>query len=189
MDYPVSFLPDCIGDEVEATVASLQDGSVVVLENLRFHAGEESGDADFARALARLADMYVNDAFATSHRAHASMVGVARELPSYIGPALAEELSVLDSTLGGSTSPLVAVIGGAKVSTKLGVLGNLISRVDALIIGGGMANTFLLASGVEVGGSLAEADMVDEAGRILADAEKGQVVGFFYLRMLWWRMN
>ena len=172
MDYPISFLPDCIGDEVEAAVSSLGDGSVVVLENLRFHAGEESGDADFARALARLADMYVNDAFATSHRAHASMVGVARELPSYIGPALAEELSVLSSTLGGSVSPLVAVIGGAKVSTKLGVLGNLISKVDALIIGGGMANTFLLASGVEVGGSLAEADMVDEARRILADAEK-----------------
>ena len=144
---------------------------MLMLENLRFHEGEEAGDADFAAGLARLADLYVNDAFSVSHRSHASMVGLARLLPACAGPLMATELAALSAALGNPERPVAAVVGGAKVSTKLAVLNNLVRRVDSLIVGGGMANTFLLARGVAIGASLAEADMQEEARAIMATAD------------------
>lgn len=167
----VRFIPDCIGDVAEQAVAAMQDGDVIVLENLRFHAGEEAGDAGFANQLAKLADIYVNDAFSVSHRAHASMVGLARLRPACAGPLMAEELGALTAALETPERPVAAVVGGAKVSTKLAVLTHLVDRVDSLIVGGGMANTFLLAQGCGIGASLAEADMQAEAREIMAAAE------------------
>ena len=167
----VRFVSDCIGDEAEAAIAAMQDGDLVLLENLRFHPEEESGDDDFARALARPVDIYVNDTFSTSHRAHASIAPMAQLLPAYAGPLMTEELLALAAALGSPRSPVAAVVGGAKVSTKLAVLHNLITKVDCLIIGGGMANTFLYAKGVAIGASLAELDMADEARQIMAAAE------------------
>jgi phosphoglycerate kinase len=143
-----------------------------LLENLRFHKGEEANDADFAASLAKLADVYVNDAFSVSHRTHASIVELARLLPAYAGPLMAAELATLTATLERPRHPVAAVVGGVKVSTKLAVLGNLVSRVDSLIIGGGMANTFLLARGVAIGASLAEVDMQEEVRAIMKAAEK-----------------
>ncbi|MEK9860888.1 MAG: phosphoglycerate kinase [Alphaproteobacteria bacterium] len=171
IDRNVTFVSDCIGAEVEAAVASMVNGDVLLLENLRFHQGEEKGDADFAAALAKGIDLYVNDAFSASHRAHASISVIAGLVPSYAGPLMAAELTALAAALEVPKKPVVAVVGGAKVSTKLAVLNNLVAKVDALIIGGGMANTFLFAQGVDIGASLAETDMADQARAILTNAD------------------
>ena len=166
----VHFADDCVGEAAEAAVAKLTPGDVLLLENTRFHAGEEKNDPDFAQALARLGDIYVNDAFSAAHRAHASTEGVARLLPAYAGRSMQAELDALDKALSSPERPVVASVGGAKVSTKLDLLGNLVKRVDALVIGGGMANTFLAAQGAEIGKSLCERDLLDTAREIIAKA-------------------
>ena len=163
---PVRFVPDCIGEQAEAAVAALAPGDVLLLENLRFHAGEEANDAAFADSLAALADLYVNDAFSAAHRAHASTAAVAARLPSAAGRLMQVELEALARALQAPERPLIAVVGGAKVSTKLAILANLVERVDRLVIGGAMANTFLHARGVGIGASLAEPDLSDDARRI-----------------------
>ena len=168
---PVRFVPDCIGDGTEAAVAALAPGDVALLENLRFHPGEEANDPAFADALARLADLYVNDAFSAAHRAHASTTAVAARLPSAAGRLMQAELEALGKALRSPERPVVAVVGGAKVSTKLAILANLIRRVDRLVIGGAMANTFLHAQGVAVGASLHEPDLAADARRIMGEAE------------------
>jgi phosphoglycerate kinase len=159
----VPLAPDCVGPEVERMVKALQPGQVVLLENVRFHAGEEANDRDFARQLAALGDLYVNDAFGAAHRAHASTAGIAEYLPSAAGFLMHKELEVLGGILDNPKRPFVAIVGGAKVSTKLGVLESMLQRVDKLLIGGGMANTFLKARGLEVGKSLLEAELVETA--------------------------
>ena len=168
---PVRFVADCIGAGAEATAAALAPGDVALLENLRFHAGEEGNDPAFADALARLADLYVNDAFSAAHRAHASTTAVAERLPNAAGRLMQAELEALGKALQAPARPVIAVVGGAKVSTKLAVLANLIRRVDRLVIGGAMANTFLHARGVAVGASLHEPDLAEDARRIVAEAE------------------
>jgi phosphoglycerate kinase len=168
---PVAFANDCVGESAEKTVAALQPGQIAVLENLRFHKGEEHNDPDFAKELARLGDLFVGDAFSSSHRAHASTEGLARHLPSYAGPLLMEELHALRSVLDDPKRPTAAVVGGAKVSSKIAVLTNLVAKVDNLIIGGGMANTFLQAAGFGVGKSLAEPDLQSTAMEITAAAK------------------
>ncbi|RMF10968.1 MAG: phosphoglycerate kinase [Alphaproteobacteria bacterium] len=168
---PVAFAEDCIGDKAQTAVSALSDGDVLLLENLRFHAGEEKNDPSFADALAQLADIYVNDAFSCAHRAHASTVGVANRLPSAAGLSMEAELNALEKALGSPRHPVAAVVGGAKVSTKIDVLTHLVSKVDDLIIGGGMANTFLAAQGIGVGKSLCEHDLTDTASKILKAAE------------------
>jgi phosphoglycerate kinase len=167
----VKFAPDCVGDLAHAVVDALPDGGVALLENLRFHAGEEKGDPAFADQLASLGELYVNDAFSVSHRAHASVTGLAERLPAYAGRLMQAELDALEAALGGADRPTAALIGGAKVSSKLDVLSHVIDRVDALVIGGGMANTFLNAKGVAVGKSLCEHDLAGTAREILAKAE------------------
>jgi len=169
---PVAFAMDCIGPEAQAAVAAMADGDVLVLENTRFHAGEEANDPAFARGLAALADLYVNDAFSTAHRAHASTEGVAHLLPSYAGRLMQAELEALEGALGNPARPVCAIVGGSKVSTKLELLGNLSRRVDVLVIGGAMANTFLAAQGVDVGKSLQEAEMHATARDIMAEANR-----------------
>lgn len=164
----VGFGADCIGDTAKTAIAA---HDVVLLENLRFHPGEESNDGAFAARLAELGDLYVNDAFSAAHRAHASTEGIAHLLPNAAGMSMAAELKALEKALGTPEHPVGALVGGAKVSSKLAVLGNLVESIDMLIIGGGMANTFLLAKGVEVGASLCEPDLVDTANDILASAE------------------
>jgi phosphoglycerate kinase len=156
---PVKTAPDCIGPAVQAAVAALADGDVLLLENLRFHPEEEANDDAFAQALASLGDAYVNDAFGTAHRAHASTVGVTKYLPSYMGPLLERELDVLDEILERPKRPFVAVLGGAKVSDKIGVISRLMQLCDAILIGGGMANTLLAAEGFDVGKSLRDQDL------------------------------
>ena len=151
--------PDCVGDAARRAVAGMSDGDVLLLENLRFHPGEEQNDDGFARQLASLGDLYVNDAFGTAHRAHASTVGVTKYLPSYMGPLLARELEVLDEIVQRPKRPFVAVLGGAKVSDKLGVIRRLLSLCDAIAVGGGMANTLLAAEGFNVGKSLRDPDL------------------------------
>ena len=168
---PVAFADDCIGDAAQRTVAALQPGGIAVLENLRFHKGEEKNDPEFAAALAKLGDIFVSDAFSTAHRAHASTDAITRLLPSYAGPLMMEEISALRSVLDNPKRPVAAVVGGAKVSTKIPVLTNLAAKVDKLIIGGGMANTFLLAQGVGIGRSLAEPDFADTAREIMHAAK------------------
>jgi phosphoglycerate kinase len=168
---PVAFAEDCVGDDAEQAVRALPEGGVLLLENVRFHKGEEANDADFAAALARLGDVFVNDAFSAAHRAHASTEGLARLLPACAGRLMQAELEALEKALARPDRPVVAVVGGAKVSTKLELLGNLIGRVDAIVIGGGMANTFLAAQGIDVGRSLAERDMAETARDIAARAE------------------
>jgi len=170
---PVSIAPDCIGPDAEKAIAAMKPGDVLVLENTRFHAGEEKNAPDFVEALAKLGDLYVNDAFSVSHRAHASTEGVAHRLPSYAGRSLQKELDALGRVLESPERPVVAIVGGAKISTKLELLGNLQSKVQFLIIGGAMANTFLAAQGRQIGKSLAETDMLDTARKIMADASKG----------------
>jgi phosphoglycerate kinase len=170
LGQPVAFAEDCIGDKAAAAVAAMRDGDVLLLENTRFHKGEEKNDPAFVDALAALGDAYVNDAFSAAHRAHASTEGLAHKLPAYAGRAMQAELEALGKALESPARPLAAIVGGAKVSTKLELLGNLIGKVDSLIIGGGMANTFLAAQGKAVGKSLCEHDLADAARRILADA-------------------
>lgn len=168
----VAFAEDCIGATAAEAVDALAPGGVLLLENTRFHSGEEENDDAFARALAVNGDVYVNDAFSAAHRAHASTEGVARLLPAYAGLALARELDYLTSALGAAPNrPVVAIVGGAKVSTKIELLGNLVSKVDVLAIGGAMANTFLAARGVEIGASYAERDQLDTARDIEAKAQ------------------
>ena len=171
----VRFAPDCVGNLAHAVVDALSDGGVALLENLRFHSCEEKGDPAFADQLASLGDIYVNDAFSVSHRAHASVTGLAERLPAYAGRLMQAELEALEAALGGSQRPTAAVIGGAKVSSKLDVLGHVLDRVDVLIIGGGMANTFLNAQGRNVGKSLCEHDLAATAREILVNAENRNV--------------
>ena len=166
----IHFAPDCIGPQAQASVSQVQPGEIAVLENLRFHKGEENNDPEFAKALAALGDMYVNDAFSCAHRAHASTEGITHLLPSYAGPLLMEEINALRTALEHPKRPTAAVVGGAKVSTKIPVLENLMAKVDTLIIGGGMANTFLGAQGINVGKSLAEPDFHATASAIMAAA-------------------
>jgi phosphoglycerate kinase len=168
---PVAFAADCLGEVAAAAIAKMQDGDVLLLENTRFHKGEEKNDAAVVEGLAKLGDVYVNDAFSAAHRAHASTEGVAKKLPAYAGRAMQQELDALTKALERPARPLVAIVGGAKVSTKLDLLGNLVKKVDMLIIGGGMANTFLAAQGVKVGKSLCEKDLADTARAILAAAK------------------
>jgi len=168
----VAFADDCIGQAAEDGVAALSDGDVLLLENTRFHKGEEKNDPDFARALAANGDVYVNDAFSAAHRAHGSTEGLARLLPAYAGRTMQAELEALASALGNPVRPVLAVVGGAKVSSKIDLLENLVAKVDMLVIGGGMANTFLAAKGTDVGKSLCEHDLAETARRIMAAAEK-----------------
>lgn len=166
---------DCIGPEVEAAVNSMNPCDVVLLENVRFHAEEENNDPEFAKKLAGLAEVYVNDAFGTAHRAHASTEGVARYLPSVAGLLLQKEIDIMGKALEHPDRPFVAVLGGAKVSDKIGVIRNLITKVDTLIIGGGMAFTFLKAGGFEIGDSLLDAEKVGLAGQLMEEARKAGV--------------
>ncbi|MDR3522767.1 MAG: phosphoglycerate kinase [Acetobacteraceae bacterium] len=168
---PVAFADDCIGAPAAEAVAKLAHGDVLVLENTRFHAGEEKNDPALAKALATNADIFVNDAFSAAHRAHASTEGVAHLLPSYAGRLMQRELEALTAALGEPVRPVMAIVGGSKVSTKLDLLGNLVGRVDVLVIGGAMANTFLAAEGISVGKSLQEADMHATALEIVAKAK------------------
>ncbi len=170
LERPVRFVGAATGDEASSAVDALNDGEVLLLENLRFDPGEETNDGAFADQLASLGDLFVNDAFGSAHRAHASTVGVARRLPAYAGPLLLHEVSTLTDLLEAPARPFVAILGGAKVSDKLGVMINLVGRVDTILVGGGMANTLLLARGSEIGRSLAEPDLVDQARAFLADA-------------------
>ncbi|MCA0272672.1 MAG: phosphoglycerate kinase [Proteobacteria bacterium] len=167
----VSFAEDCVGVPAKKAVAAMQPGDVLLLENTRFHAGEEKNDPGLAAGMAALGNVYVNDAFSAAHRAHASTEGIAHLMPSGAGRLMEAELKALNAALGQPQHPVVAVVGGAKVSTKLDLLGNLVKKVDHLIIGGGMANTFLVAKGVDVGKSLAERDMADTAREILKKAD------------------
>ncbi|MGB7411434.1 MAG: phosphoglycerate kinase [Sphingopyxis granuli] len=172
LGHSVMFIPDCIGEGAKAGIAVLAPGDVAVMENTRFHPGEEKNDPAFADALAEVGDLYVNDAFSAAHRAHGSTEGIAHRLPAYAGRAMEAELKALDAALGNPAHPVAAVVGGAKVSTKIDVLRNLVGRVDHLIIGGGMANTFLAARGVDVGKSLCEHDLVETANAIFDSADK-----------------
>ncbi|MBV8449077.1 MAG: phosphoglycerate kinase [Hyphomicrobiales bacterium] len=168
---PVRFASDCIGEAAASAVASMREGDVLLLENTRFHPGEEKNDPGFAKSLAANGDVFVNDAFSAAHRAHASTEGVAHLLPSFAGRAMQAELEALAKALDTPRRPVTAIVGGAKVSTKLELLGNLSAKVETLIIGGGMANTFLAARGIEVGRSLCEQDLAKTAREIDAKAE------------------
>ncbi|GMN12457.1 phosphoglycerate kinase [Altererythrobacter sp. MTPC7] len=167
----IMFVPEVSGPVVEQSIGILGDGDIGLLDNVRFWPGEEANDADFAKAIAAHGDIYVNDAFSAAHRAHASTEGLARLLPAYAGRAMEAELKALDAALGNPETPVAAVVGGAKVSTKLDVLQNLVGKVQHLIIGGGMANTFLAARGVDVGKSLCEHDLTATANQIMETAD------------------
>ena len=171
LGQPVAFAADCIGAPAKAAIAAMKDGDILLLENTRFHKGEEKNEPDFVAALAENGDIYVNDAFSAAHRAHASTEGLARLLPAFAGRAMQAELEALEKGLGQPERPVVAIVGGAKVSTKIDLLLNLVGKVDALVIGGGMANTFLAARGENVGKSLCEHDLAETARRIMAEAE------------------
>ncbi len=175
---PVAFADDCVGPAAEAAVNAMKDGDILCLENTRFHRGEEKNDPAFVDALASLGEIWVNDGFSVSHRAHASTEGIAHRLPAYAGRSLEAELAALTAALETPQRPLTAIVGGAKVSTKLDLLGNLLARVDTLIIGGGMANTFLAAQGRPVGKSLCEHDLAQTARDIMhkAKAENREIV-------------
>jgi phosphoglycerate kinase len=168
---PVAFGTDCIGPMAEAAVSALKDGDIVLLENTRFHKGEEENDPAFTRALAANGDLYVNDAFSAAHRAHSSTEGLAHLLPSFAGRTMQAELEALEAGLGKPKRPVMAIVGGAKVSTKLDLLSNLVKKVQILVIGGGMANTFLAAQGIAVGKSLCEHDLAGTAREIIAAAK------------------
>ncbi|MBA4000204.1 phosphoglycerate kinase [Brevundimonas sp.] len=173
LSTPVWFAEDCIGEAPRAVIADdLAPGGVALLENVRFHGGEEANDPAFAAELAKLGDLYVNDAFSAAHRAHASTEGIARLLPAYAGESMRRELDALDKALGTPVKPVLGIVGGAKVSSKLDLLKNLVARLDHLAIGGGMANTFLFAQGVDIGGSLCEKDMADTAREIIEEARR-----------------
>jgi phosphoglycerate kinase len=167
---PVAFAEDCIGSKAAEAIAALPSGDILVLENTRFYEGEEKNDPDFAAKLAALGDIYINDAFSTSHRAHASTESLAKLLPSAAGRLMEAELNALEKALGKPTRPVAAIVGGSKISTKLDLLQNLVTRVDVLVLGGGMANTFLAAEGVPVGKSLYEPEMLSTARTIAARA-------------------
>ena len=171
LDHAVFFASDCIGAPAEEAISAMNNGDILLLENTRFHKGEEKNDPDFTAALAKNGDIYVNDAFSAAHRAHASTEGLAHHLPSYAGRTMQAELEALEKGLGNPARPVVAIVGGAKVSTKIDLLMNLVKKVDALVIGGGMANTFLAARGVSVGKSLCEHDLATTANNIMAEAE------------------
>ena len=175
---PVKFVDDCVGEVAEKAVAAMKPGEIVCLENTRFYPGEEKNDPDFVKQLAKLGDLWVNDAFSTAHRAHASTEGLGHVLPAYAGATMLEELVALEKALEKPERPVAAIVGGAKISTKLDLLSNLLQKVDALIIGGAMANTFLLALGKPVGKSLVEQDLVQTARDIMdkAKAEKREIV-------------
>lgn len=175
LDAPIRKLADSVGPEVASAVRTMRDGEVVLLENLRFHSGEEANDPEFAQALASLADVYVNDAFGTAHREHASTVGVARLRPAVAGLLMEKELTHLSAALEEPARPFVAILGGKKVSDKIGVIRNLLSRADALLIGGGMSYTFLRAQGHEVGNSLCEEDKLDLARSLMEEAARRRV--------------
>jgi phosphoglycerate kinase len=166
---------DCIGSEVEKSVETLRDGDVLLLENLRFYSKEETGSSDFARALARLGDLFVNDAFGTSHRAHASIAGIAKYLPAVAGLLLEKEINTLGGILDSPAHPFIGMFGGAKVSDKVGMLNNIMKKVDCLLIGGGMAATFLKSQSIEIGRSLIEADTVETAAKLIIEANKSSV--------------
>jgi phosphoglycerate kinase len=168
---PIAFAEDCVGPIAEKAVAALKPGEILCLENTRFHKGEEKNDAAFAAQLAKLGDIYVDDAFSVAHRAHASVEAIAHLLPAFAGRAMQEELEALERALHSPDRPVAAIVGGAKISTKLDLLGNLITKVETLIIGGGMANTFLAAQGKPVGKSLCENDLIPTARDILAKAK------------------
>ncbi|WP_345115847.1 phosphoglycerate kinase [Bartonella jaculi] len=170
----VTFAPDCIGPVAETAVEALQNGGVLLLENVRFYSGEEKNDCCFAEALAHNGDLYVNDAFSVAHRAHASVEGITHLLPSYTGRSLQAELQALEKGLGNPTRPVVAIVGGAKVSSKLFVLNHLVEKVDHLVIGGGMANSFLAAQGVSVGKSLCEHALMETVKKIIKKAQECQ---------------
>jgi phosphoglycerate kinase len=172
LKQPVAFADDCIGEAAAKAVGAMKGGDVLCLENTRFHAGEEDNAPDFIGALAANGDIYVNDAFSAAHRAHASTEGLARVLPAYVGRTMQAELEALSAGLEQPKRPVIAIVGGAKVSTKLDLLGNLVKKVDALVIGGGMANTFLHAQGVKIGKSLAERDLAATALEIVETARK-----------------
>lgn len=172
LGQPVPLVPDCVGDEIEATVRALRPGAVVLLENLRFHAGEEANDGEFARELAALGDVYVNDAFGAAHRAHASTVGITRYLPTAAGLLMERELDALGRALSVPERPFVTILGGAKVSDKIAVIENLLEKVDTLVIGGGMANTFLAAMGHPTGKSLVEPAKLPLARELLERARR-----------------
>ncbi|MCD1263067.1 phosphoglycerate kinase [Shinella sumterensis] len=166
----VAFASDCIGDAAASAIAALDNGGILLLENTRFHKGEEKNNPDFTAALAANGDIYVNDAFSAAHRAHSSTEGLAHLLPAYAGRTMQAELEALEKGLGNPNRPVVAIVGGAKVSTKIDLLMNLVKKVDALVIGGGMANTFLAARGTDVGKSLCEHDLADTAKQIMIEA-------------------
>src|SRR5712672_1772054 len=168
---PIAFADDCVGDVAQKAVAAMKDGDILCLENTRFHKEEEKNDPAFVAELAKLGDIWVNDAFSAAHRAHASTEGLGHKLPAYAGRTMQAELDALGKALDAPTKPVIAIIGGAKVSTKIDLLENLVTKVDALVIGGGMANTFLHAQGVGVGKSLAEKDLAATALRIVEKAE------------------
>jgi phosphoglycerate kinase len=172
LDHRVHFARDCIGDVAKAAVDAMVDGDVLLLENTRFHAGEEKNDPTLVKAMAENGDIYVNDAFSAAHRAHASTEGLARVLPAYAGRTMQAELVALEQGLGNPARPVVAIVGGAKVSSKIDLLQNLVKKVDALVIGGGMANTFLAARGLDVGKSLCEHDLAETARAIEAAAKE-----------------
>jgi phosphoglycerate kinase len=175
LDRPVTTVDAVIGEQAERATRNLQPGDVLLLENTRFEPGEEENDPALSRQLAKLGDLFVNDAFGAAHRAHASTVGVAKLLPAYAGFLLQREEAVLSRLLRDPERPFVAILGGAKVSDKLAVLDTLLARVDALLLGGGMANTLLLARGHEIGASLAEPNLVEEARRLIASAEERSI--------------
>ena len=170
---PVAFADDCVGEDASKAVAAMKDGDVLLLENLRFHEGEEKNDPAFAKALAALGDLYVNDAFSAAHRAHVSTEGLAHLLPAYAGRSMQRELEHLEKALGSPERPVMGIVGGAKVSTKLDLLNNLVGRLQVLAIGGGMANTFRFAQGYDIGASLCEKEMADTAREILDKAKAG----------------
>ena len=167
---PVSFAADCIGEKAAAAVSTMKDGDILLLENTRFHKGEEKNDPAFTEKLAANGDLFVNDAFSAAHRAHSSTEGLARLLPAFAGRTMQAELDALEKGLGNPVRPVVAIVGGAKISSKLDLLMNLVKKVDALVIGGGMANTFLAARGVDVGKSLCEHDLAETARQIMLEA-------------------
>ncbi|MEM5495501.1 phosphoglycerate kinase [Hoeflea sp. AS16] len=171
LDHRVHFASDCIGEPAKKAVDAMVDGDILLLENTRFHPGEEKNNPDFAKALAANGDIYVNDAFSAAHRAHASTEGLAHLLPAYAGRTMQAELVALEKGLGNPARPVVAIVGGAKVSTKIDLLQNLVKKVDALVIGGGMANTFLAARGIDVGKSLCEHDLAETVKAIEAEAQ------------------
>jgi phosphoglycerate kinase len=171
----VAFAGDCVGPSAEAAIAKMNDGDVLLLENTRFHAGEEKNNPELAKALAALGDIYVNDAFSAAHRAHASTEGIAHLLPAAAGRSLQAELSHLAKALENPERPVMAVVGGAKISTKITLLENLVGKVDTLVIGGAMANTFLAAEGRPIGKSLSEPDQMDTARRIMAKAQEAKI--------------